>query len=347
MTDQSSLNSPKSGRTGVAAPMRPVTQMEASDMTNVDENTARVEEARAWLVQHKEQSGASWPDLGRLTDNGSSTLSLFAGEKYNGDNVNVAIKILAYRDRLHAQARLADEIQAKPEWYDNRTTQELTQLLRYAQSGKLVLIVTPPGIGKTKVAERFTETGPNIWLATMSPATAGVSTMASEIAEAIGLGQVTGSPHQLSRKIREHLAGRRGLIIIDEAQELNDKSLNEIRSWHDRTGVGIALLGNDKVIGQIDSRKSALAQVSSRFSYRHIQKDPFPEDIDACLDAWGILDRGQREFLHRLGRLPGALRELTHTIEIASIAAGGSASALTLDRLRAAARSRNPKFGSL
>ena len=316
-------------------------------MNMVDENPDRVEDARAWLIEHRDDTGRSWKDLERLVGSSSSTLSRFCSDQYTGDNDKVADNIFAYRSRLAVQERLAGDRWEKPHWYENRTTTLLTEYLRHAQSGKIVLIVTPPGIGKTKVAERFAAVDPNVWLATMSPATAGVATMASEVAEAIGLGQITGSPHQLSRKIREHFSGRAGLLIIDEAQELTDKSLNEIRGWHDRTGIGIALMGNDKVIGQIDSRRSALAQVSSRFSYRHDQKAPFPEDIEACLDACGIVDGEQRAFLHKLGKLPGALREITNAIEIAAISANGRGGEITLDLLRKAARRRNPKFSGM
>lgn len=316
-------------------------------MQVVVDNTSPVEQARAWLNAHKADSGLSWPDIAKLTDLGGPTLSAFSSAKYQGDNDKVASKVLAYRDRLDAQAEIAADVPVRPEWYATETAQHLTALLRWAQSGRIVLIVTNPGIGKTKVAERFSAGDPNVWLATMSPATAGVATMAAEVSEAMGMGQITGSPHQLSRKIREHLAGRKGLLLIDEAQELTDKAINEIRGWHDRTGVGIVLFGNDKVVGQIDSRKSALAQISSRFSFKHVQEQAKPADIDVCLDAWGIDDAQQREFLRRLGMMPGALREITHTIEIALMSAFGEGAPLSVSHLRQAARQRNVKLASL
>lgn len=316
-------------------------------MQVIVDNSVNIESVRHWLNEHKGQTGKSWPEIGRLTDIGGSTLSLFSSDKYAGDNAKIATKISAYRDRLSAQAEIGDDLPMVPEWYETETSRHVTRLLRWAQSGRIVLIVTVPGVGKTRVAERFAAADPNVWLATMSPATAGVGTMAAEVAEAIGLGQITGSPQQLSRKVRDHVRGKNGLIIVDEAQELTDKAINEIRGWHDRTKVGIALLGNDKVISQFDSRKSALAQVSSRFSYRHEQLRAFPGDVEACLDAWGIQDDAQRSFLVKLAALPGALREVTHTIEVALMVAFGEGTPLTLSHLRAAARQRNAKWGAL
>ncbi len=316
-------------------------------MEVVADNSQAEVEARMWLAGHKEEARLSWPQIANLTDVAASTLSLFATGKYTGNNAAVASKVRAYRERLTAQAELAADVPMVPSWYQTPTATRLNELLRWAQSGEIVLIVTTPGIGKTKVAERFEANDPNVWLATMSPSTAGVATMAIEVGLAIGLGEIKGSPQQLSRQIKARVRGKNGLLIIDEAQELTDKALNELRSWHDQTKVGIALMGNETVVGQIDGRKSALAQISSRFSIRHVQVSPMPGDLDALLDAWGIMESDQRAFLAKVGAMPGALREVTHTIKIAAMAAFGTRGQLTLSHLRDAARQRNVKVGGL
>lgn len=316
-------------------------------MEVVADNSRAEVEARAWLNAHRDEDGLSWPQVGKLCDVASSTLSLFATGKYTGNNATIAAKVLAYRDRRAAQAELAADAPIVPRWYETPTAQRLSSLLRWAQSGEIVLIVTTPGIGKTKVAERFEAYDPNVWLATMSPSTAGVATMLIEVAEAIGLGEIKGSPQQLSRQIKARVSGKNGLLIVDEAQELTDKALNELRSLHDKTNVGIVLMGNENVVGQIDGRKSALAQISSRFSIRHVQVTPLPGDMDVMLDAWGVSSAEQRAFLSKIGALPGALREVTHTIKIASMAAFSTGQPLTLAHLRDAARQRNVKLGGL
>lgn len=316
-------------------------------MEVVANNSPEEVEARAWLTSHKEEEGLSWPDLGKLSGVASSTLSLFATGKYAGNNKAVADKVLAYRTRLASEAEMTADMPKVPDWYDTPTSGRLISLLRWAQLGEIVLIVTTPGIGKSRSAERFAASDPNVWLATMAPSSSGVPTMLGEVAMAIGLGEIKGSPQQLSRQIKARLKGKKGLLIVDEAQELTDKALNELRSLHDQTKVGIALLGNETTVGQIDSRKSALAQISSRFSIRHVQAIPMAGDMDALLDAWGIEEADQRAFLAKIGAMPGALREVTHTIKIALMAALGTGKALTLTHLRDAARQRNVKVGVL
>lgn len=314
-------------------------------MQLVSINSPSEVEARAWLASHKDECNLSWQQIAKLTDVASSTLSLFSSGKYVGNTAQVAAKVLAYRDRCAAQ--IATEAPKAPKWYDTPTADRLTALLNWAQSGEIVLIVTTPGIGKTKVAQRFAERDPNVWLATMSPSTDSVATMAIEVGEMLGLGELRGSPQQMSRHIKGRMRGKSGLLIIDEAQELTDKALNELRSWHDQTNVGIALMGNESVVGQMEGRKSALAQISSRFSIRHVQVAPLPGDLEALLDAWHISDVEQRKFLSRVGRMPGALREVTHTIKIAAMTACGNGDELSLEHLRGAACQRNVKLGSL
>lgn len=311
-------------------------------------NNSPVEvEARTWLNTHKDETGLSWPKIGKLTDVGSSTIGLFASGKYTGNNEAVAGKVLAYRSRLTSQAEIAADVPTVPEWYDTPTATRLTSLFKWAQSGEIVLIITKPGIGKTRTAERFEANDPNVWLATMSPSTAGVSTMLIEVAAAIGLGEVKGSPQQLARQIKTRVKGKKGLLIVDEAQELNDKALNELRGIHDQTGLGLVIMGNEVTVGQMAGKKSGLAQISSRFSMRHVQADPLSGDIDALLDAWGIEAADQRSFLAKVGATPGALREVTHTIKIANMAAFGTGKAMTIAHLRDAARQRNVKIGHL
>lgn len=317
-------------------------------MEVVAENSPLEAEARAWLNAHKEAVRLSWPQIANLTDLASSTLSAFATGKYAGNNATVAAKVLAYRDRLAAQAEFAAEMPKTPQWFDTPTADRLTSLLRWAQSGKIVMIITAPGIGKTKVAKRFMANDPNVWLATMSPATAGVATMAIEVGGAIGLGEIKGSPQQLSRLIKNRVRDKGGLIIVDEAQELTDKALNELRSWHDQTGVGIVIMGNATPVGQKEASGSSLAQLSSRISYRHEQAMPMPGDVEALLDAWGIVEPDQRKYV--LGLAPivgGALRELTHTIEIACMSACGAGQPLSLKHLKSAVDQRIIKIGAM
>ena len=163
-------------------------------MEVVAENGPAEVDARTWLNAHKVDTGQSWPELAKLTAVAESTLSLFASGKYAGRNEPIAVRVLAYRDRLTTQATIAIEAPEVPDWYDTPTANRLYNMLRWAQSGKMVLIVSIPGIGKTKTARRFAAADPNVWLATMAPSTAGVAYMAMAVASAIGCGHTPTDP---------------------------------------------------------------------------------------------------------------------------------------------------------
>lgn len=93
--------------------------------------------------------------------------------------------------------------------------------MRWAQSGNFAAITGRVGVSRTKAAQRFVEQHSNAWLATMAPSTAGVAAMRMEVVDAIGLGDVRERPQQIADCIMARAAGRRDLIIVDEAQELS------------------------------------------------------------------------------------------------------------------------------
>jgi len=314
-------------------------------MSGIAEMSPRVEEARRWLETHKERTGNSLTELGLLLDLDKSMVSKFLSGTYTGDNGKLADKVLAYRDRLAQSERLSVSVRTNPEWYDTRTSRVMTDFLHYAQQGEIVLIITPPGVGKTKAAKKFADSYANVWLATVSPTTSRIGPMLGVVAKAIGLGAIRGKANDISERICEYVEGRDGLLIIDEVQEMTEKALNEVRRWNDQTGVGIALLGNDEVLNVVDRRNPKLAQLWSRVSVTHEQKSAHPDDIAACLDAWGITGEAERNLLHRIGLSAGALREVTKTIKMADVMAAAAGRDITIDLLESAVRRRNTRVG--
>ena len=52
---------------------------------------------------------------------------------------------------------------------------------------------------------------------------------------------------EMAKAIHARLEGTKGLLIIDEAQNLFPKAMDQIRSFHDQAEIGIALVGNQTV----------------------------------------------------------------------------------------------------
>ncbi|WP_240193731.1 AAA family ATPase [Sphingomonas paucimobilis] len=157
----------------------------------------------------------------------------------------------------------------------------------------------------------------------MTSSTSGMAAMQWKVLRALGVDEdkCKGQAHVLTESVCNQLRGRRGLLIIDEAQHLNEKSLDEIRGWYDETGSGIALVGNIKVLTRLTlgPKSHAFAQLASRIGQRMIYDGPRESDALALADAWGIEDDAMRAFIAQIARQPGGLRTCTMMLETAGM----------------------------
>jgi DNA transposition AAA+ family ATPase len=293
-------------------------------MNNPEAAPIDVKEQRDWLIEHKNVTGASWTQLAAQTGIASGTLSVFGTGKYAGDNDRLARDILRFRQHLSTQRELAMEAPEVPEFIETPTARQLQSLLAWAQRGRMVVAVTGPGCGKTKSLRNYREAMSNVWLATMRPSCSGVNSMAIEVLTALGERSQRGTTQALSSRIRERLRNTGGLLAFDEAQELSERSFNEIRSWHDDTGVGIAFFGNEDVISRIEGggrRRASFAQLSSRIGMRLVRNLPLIDDAKAIAEAWDVHDEKQVAFIVKKSQQPGGLRTVTMMLELATMVA--------------------------
>ena len=279
-----------------------------------------IEEQRAWLKDHRTSNGSSWSTLSKRMGIPAGTLSQFGGSGYSGDEQRLAEQVYRYRQTLVHQASIAIEAPDVPDFFDTETSNELTRLLGWGQRGRLVVAAMGPGTGKTKTAKQFTACFNNVFMSTMTPSTAGVNNMQQEVLASLGDPDAVGTPQKLSRRIRERVKDLTNpLLIIDEAQHLSEKAIEEIRSWHDATGVGIALFGNIGVMQRIEggSRKAAFAQLYSRIGLRMLRPVPLQADCDALAVAWEVTSDKEMAFIRKVGTMPGGLRGATMMLELA------------------------------
>lgn len=299
-----------------------------------------IEEQRRWLVDRKTATGASWTELAKSVGIASGTLSQFGSEKgYNNKQgeERLAEAVYRYRQTLAAQAEISAEAPVRPGYFDTPTSQQLTHLLRWAQHGRIAVAAMGAGLGKTMTARQFATCYTNVFHVTMAPSTAGVNNMQIEMLDALGERDAAGTPQKLSRRIRQRVQNLTNpLFIIDEAQHLSEKAVEEIRAWNDATGVGIALFGNESVLQRLEggSRRAAYAQLFSRVGMRLVRSLPLMGDIDALAEAWQIYDEGSRAYLRRIGMMPGGLRGASMSIELASILASADRQPLAISHLQ-------------
>jgi DNA transposition AAA+ family ATPase len=211
---------------------------------------------------------------------------------------------------------------------ETKSARRIMATLGYAQAeGEIVAIYGGPGTGKTRTIAHYRARYRHVWAATMSPSCSTPVPALEEIAEAVDA-QATGGARALNRSIRSKVAGRGGLLIIDEAQHLSQAAIEEIRSLHDwcleaELPVGVALVGNETVYARLTgpSRASHFAQLFSRVGMRLWLDRPERSDVRILAQRYGVEERAAHDLLERVARRPGGLRMVVKICRLAKSAA--------------------------
>ncbi len=296
-----------------------------------------VEEQIAWLNAHREEMGASFREIADWTGIAYGTISNVMAGTYNGNRKKYADMIAAYRHTLTAQSEIAADLPEKPGYFETPTSKAIMHYLHWAQRGRLVLIVTGAGLGKSTTADRFLKDNSGSYMATMTPSTSGIMPMQQKVLRSLGEKHVIGSPAALTEMICEKLYNRKNAtLIVDEAQHLSIKALDELRSIYDATGAGLVLMGNERVQQSIDgvSRAADFAQLFSRIGLRLVRQRAVAGDAEALAAAWNISDPAMVNFIREMVGKPGALRGATFVLEVAHMLAVAQNSQVTIKHLR-------------
>ncbi|EEI0027151.1 AAA family ATPase [Salmonella enterica] len=253
-----------------------------------------------------------------------ATISAFRKGKYKGDNASVSESLIAWYGNWQRRNTLPE----RPQFVETQTVKELRDLFQSVRvMGCINVIVGAPGVGKTVTARDYCS-NPNTWMITLSPAHSSVTECLLELADALGLKDVSKNKGDLSRAIRRKLTGVQGLLIVDEADHLGVEGLEQLRAIQDASGVGMVLIGNPQGLSRA-SRYGDLVRLFSRIARAKQLKKAKIADVKAIANAWGITGENELAVMQAIAEKPGALRVLTHTLNQAWIAANGEGSRLT------------------
>ncbi|EBW7037448.1 transcriptional regulator [Salmonella enterica subsp. enterica serovar Bonariensis] len=268
-----------------------------------------------------------------------ATLSAFRRGKYAGDNGRITSALLSWYENWQQQCSLPEP----PQFVVTKTVQELRALFQAVRLlGCINVVVGVPGVGKTFTARDYCS-NPNTWMITLSPAQSSVTECLLELAEALGVLDLSSGKEryktkgELCRIIRQRLSGSKGLVIVDEADHLGVDGLEQLRAIQDATGVGMVLIGNPKGLSKAaGNNKDDLARLYSRIARAKRLTRVKKADVDAIAEQWGIKGENELKLVHAIAEKPGALRVLTHTLKQAWITASGEGSPLTESHIKAA-----------
>jgi len=271
----------------------------------------------------------------------ASALSQWMKGKYPGDNDRMAESMERWLTFRRKKAAQTTALPKAVTWCPTPTAKRISAALSYAHmAGDITVIFGGAGVGKTETSKEYAANNPNVWHVTMTPSTAVVGACLERVALKMGL-HVSGRAAKIEMALMERLTGTDGLLIIDEAQHLNVRSLEALRSIHDATGVGLAILGNDLVYAQMTGRgvrSATFAQLFSRIGKRVKLLKPKEDDVKALCASWGVTAREMVAFCEQIAAKPGALRMMVKTIRLGQMVAGSRGDTLALKHLKAAWR---------
>lgn len=296
-----------------------------------------MQELRDRLQAYKDEHGLTWQDLGAQVGVNKTTLSLFAINKYGADNRELAWKVFRFFMAAEAAQQMALQAPDVPSFIKTPTSEAMTRQLTWAHRGRMVVITGNPGVGKTATFKQYLENTPNAVLVTADKTTTGVTSLLLAMLTASGsLSRSGGRAYVLKMHLFDRLRTINPLIIVDEAQHLDDDAVELLRSIHDELECGLVLAGNQEVMRRVQrgARTPAFAQVHSRVSWPQHYAAPTVGDINAILAAWDVTRPDEMEFMRAVAQ-SGGLRSITQTLEMATLAARASEEDRVLGHLKA------------
>ena len=265
------------------------------------------------------------------------TSSSFLGGTYTGRKAPVAEALENWLRTRAERTRLQTVAAAGPGFVETPTALRFLDVLIFAQSmSEIVVVAAEPGLGKSVALRHYCDTHVGAWYLMVEPHMVTLPQMIAAVAKTVGV--QASYPTRRLEMLEDSLSAGRGLIVIDEAQNLSLQQLNQLKAWNELMGVGIALFGNRHIHTRLEGakREAAYAQLYSRIALRLNLKKPRTGDISALLDAWGVDGKAERALLEAAAKKPGALRNMDKTLKLATMVAGGRGRPLDTDMIRTA-----------
>lgn len=283
------------------------------------ESAEAQEAVRAQVRTVMAAEGLTMTAIAKSADIPYGTFSAFMGGTYAGRSDRVAENVARWLTSRQAARRTRALAPSAPGFQMTPSAEAFFALFEHAQYVcDFVILSGGAGVGKTSAVCAYRAATPAVFVVTAEPCLATTRGLLDELRDAIGV-EERYSTQTISRAIVARLRNSGGLIIVDEAQHLSTQALDQLRTIHDKAGIGVVLVGNETVYSRLQgaARQAAYAQLFSRVGMRVQRARPERGDIDALLSAWKIEGDKERKFLTVVARKPGALRGMTKCLRIA------------------------------
>jgi DNA transposition AAA+ family ATPase len=263
----------------------------------------------------------------------TAALSQFIADKYQGnwDNIRTKLDAVMIREKEKAAAP-AREVG----FVETSASKRVFHIARNCHIvGDIGVCYSQAGFGKTESVREYARQNPDVILIEADPGyTAEV--LFRELRE-----RLSGSTHHLSLHdsfmeccARLRSSGR--LLIIDEAEQLPYKALEMVRRLHDKTNIGILMVGMPTLLMNLKGRKGEYAQLYSRVGIAVKLPSISGADAAAILDMMlpGTVDSVKKAFREESS---GNARRLCKMVVRSRHIAHANNTDITVETVRAAA----------
>lgn len=234
---------------------------------------------RAELRDLMEKNSYSTAYISTATGLAKSTISMWLNGTYNGknDKVTDAINNFIQRERERA-------VENDLPFVNISIVKYISEIARLCHTqGKIGVCVGRAGLGKTVAVKKYTqEFLDSILIESDSGYTA--KSLLKEIHRRLGLSG-KGSVYDLMGEVIRKLNQSGRLLIIDEAENLPYRALEITRRIHDKTGVGVLLIGRGILLENLKGYNNQYDQLYSRVKYTKIIDSLLIQDVIKILET--------------------------------------------------------------
>ncbi len=269
-----------------------------------------------------------------------AALSSYLNGNYKGNNQALESKLEDYFKRFETAQK---EFVTAPDFVETLTSNQIFRALDFAQIGQCInVIYGASGVGKTRSITEYAKQNSNVFIVTASPSRATLSEILYELALEIGINDAPKRSGANARLIRKKLKNMSALVIIDEADHLPYNALEELRIIQEETGVGMVLVGNDKVYNRLrgaSHQSHEFARLWSRIAKRLRLQSSKKADVLAIAAAWGLdEDKECLTLMREVAQKGGGLRSITQALKLAAMAIKGKGGVINAELLTAAVK---------
>lgn len=225
-----------------------------------------------------------------------SALSLWLKDSYKGNNEEINKKVESWLQLISDRAEIADnDVDFIRGIKNSEMTLNLARLVHLQSS--MGLLVGRAGLGKSKALQKYADENKSVIYIEVDTAYSSKVLM-SHLHKELGLNGI-GHLNSLKEDIIDKLKGSQRFLIIDQAEYLSERSLDLLRTIHDKAGVGILLAGLPKLLGNIKGIGGVHEQIYTRIGAA-LELQPLQnDDIQKLVNAF----------------IPGTNGEYKHFIE--------------------------------